>query len=215
MNIEDFKPYQYINDFSFERLFRMQGYIHELFANSEPVKVEGEFDINCYHDQQILKDYLQIRFVEELNEATLDIKNPKHFREEITDAFNFLVSAYIMYGYKYTDLRQWKDVEPWRYPVFLETSTAPKKIIVRHRAYIESEIYKLIEQVGKACNLLKNRPWKHSQYLVDLYEFEPAFKEIWIKFNNLCNLLLISKAEIFRLWSLKFQVNLFRIKTAY
>ena len=71
-------------------------------------KLEGrdwkkyDFSIDCAEDQMLFKDMLQIRCIEELTEASIAFKEGsyEHFKEEITDALNFYLSAMVMYGYE-------------------------------------------------------------------------------------------------------------------
>jgi hypothetical protein len=183
-----------------EFIFEKQREVFYSFMKLEGKEMEEySFDINCGEDQQLIKDFLQIRFIEELTEATVDWGNRDHFKEEMADAFNFLVEAYILYGYGP------KDLNPW-----LNYVVGTCREDIAHSIF-----YGIVERVGKTCNLLKNRPWKHSQYLVDLYKFEPDFKTIWRHFNTVCCLVGISFEELFKYWSLKYQVNLFRLRTKY
>jgi hypothetical protein len=191
LNTKNFKPLKIPKD-PFNFIFKKQREVFYKFMKFEGIDFkEYNFDINCFKDQQLLKDFLQIRFIEELTEATLDIDNIDHFEEEIIDAFNFLIEAYILYGWDYKDLKPWGNYS------------------------YEYDYYNIVESVGKCCNLLKNRPWKHCQYLVDLYLFENYFKEIWNEFNVLCNFEGINQEKLFKIWSLKYQVNKFRLRTNY
>jgi hypothetical protein len=205
VNTKDFIPFKYNKGEAFNFIFEKQKGIFISFMKLEGINIpDYNFDINCYEDQQLIKDFLQIRFIEELTEATLDINNKDHFVEEMIDAFNFLIESYILYGYDYEDLRNWKkinhkDVDLNRCPI----------------TYIHSSFYRVVESVGKTCNLLKNRPWRSSHYLTDLYLFEKNLKDIWIKFNELCNMIDLNEKELFEVWSLKYQVNIFRLKTGY
>lgn len=200
MNTEDFKPLK-IPKKPLEHIFKKQKEILHEFMLLEGIDLKTyNFDINCLEDQQLLKDFLQIRFIEELTEASVDMDNRNHFEEEIIDAFNFLVEAYILYGYSYKDLKSWVDFD------FEHSQNSNNNVHM---------LYSVVEKVGKTCNLLKNRPWKQSQYLVDLYLFEENLKKIWAFFNKLCSYFNISLDKLFEVWSLKYQVNKFRIRTRY
>lgn len=208
MNTQNFKPMKYKGDDSWKFMFKAQEEIFHKYMEREKVDSRNlDFDINCYDDQKLIKDFLQIRFVEELNEATLDTDHYDHFEEEMIDALNFLMEAYIIYGWKYgKELPIWIDCE-----AELETKDIPWFKGEQFMAWF----YQVIEKVGAACNLLKNRPWKHSQYLVDLELFEPLFRQIWEEFNTLCIRLDLSKQRLFEVWSQKYQVNKYRIETKY
>jgi hypothetical protein len=196
MNTENFKPLKgidlnFIQDKQMEVMFQYEPQEREVFKN---------FDIDVYEDQEVFKRYAW-RVTEEITEALEDLEHPQHFKEEITDAFNFLIELYHLYGWRLENL-------------------SPLEIPIKHvvgdkeKAY---EIYsmKVIKQLGLTCNLLKNRPWRQSQYLVDLLIFEERFKKVWEDFIFLLAVCEMTKEELFDQWSLKYQVNDFRITSKY
>ena len=79
---------------------------------------------------------------------------------------------------------------------------------------IRLDILKVIEELGLTANCLKNREWRQSQYLVDLYIFERRLKNTFNLYLNLLRTKMTDE-EIIAKWSLKYQVNLFRVKTKY
>lgn len=208
MNTQNFKPMTYKGDASWHFMFKAQTEIFHKYMEREKVDSRNlDFDINCYEDQRLIKDFLQIRFVEELNEATLDLDHYDHFEEEMIDALNFLMEVYIIYGWRYgKELPLWIDCSPE-----FETKDIPWHKGTEFMAWF----YQVIEKVGAACNLLKNRPWKESQYLVDLELFEPLLRQVWEEFNTLCIRLDLSKQRLFEVWSQKYQVNVYRLSTNY
>lgn len=173
-------------------------------------KVEGiddwkeyNFSIDCAKDQLKFKDMLQIRFIEELTEATSALDNLDHFQEEMTDAVNFFLSAYIMADIDlsklpYPELN--KDKSEIELPSFKDCSTL---------------FYKIIHEVGGLCNLLKNRPWTQSNYLVSLYDFQKRSEKLWTTFWTTIKELGISEKTIFELFERKYLVNQWRIRTGY
>ena len=201
MNTENFKPFEYVSDEdSLKTIINLQTELANRYNTFEPNKIY-DFDINVYQDQQIFKDFLQIRFIEELTEAMADTQNINHFKEEITDAFNFLVTAYSIYG--------WGNDLEWHF----DASVTPLEI--SNTSEIKELMWNIVQLVGNTCNHLKNRPWRQSQYLVDLYVFEKDLKEIWVYFNYVLSILGITPREIFEQWSLKYQVNKFRLDSNY
>lgn len=164
-------------------------------------KIEGidwkkyDFSIDCAEDQMKFKDMLQIRFIEELTEATMALKmdGDDHFREELSDAINFFLSAYIMLG------------------VHLENMPKPVKGSFYN---LQVSFYSIIERVGWLCNLLKNRPWAQSNYLVSMTDFNDRLMNLWIYFWGVI-LNLITEEDIFDLFERKYEVNKWRIKTGY
>ena len=165
----------------------------------EPTAKElfDNFDIDCLTDQELFKKYCW-RITEELCEAleAYDNNEPTHIKEELLDGFNFFVELLGMYGWTVDDLD------------FSSNSKILKE------SNIQLNVLKTIEDIGLAANCLKNREWRQSQYLVDLYIFEQRLRKA---FNSYLNLLRtkMSDQEILDAWSLKYQVNIFRVQTKY
>lgn len=171
-------------------------------------KIEGinnldDFSIDCAVDQIKFKDMLQIRFVEELCEATEAIDCKQHFYEEVTDAMNFLLSTYIMAG------------------IDLNTLPDPNKLIISEGNIptTESEcallFFPLIFRCGMICNLLKNRPWAQSNYLVSLLDFNNEIQKLWIQFWEMMGQIGLKEEQLAQLFEQKYEVNKWRIKTGY
>jgi len=189
MNIENFDPIIY----SFKEIFEKQKEIKFLYE-PESKDIFENFDIDTFEDQEIFKKYCW-RITEELMEALEDISNKKHFREEIIDSFNFMIELYLLCGYSYELLGH---------------------IPTRNKIEVKGDpIANIIYQLGITANLLKNRQWRQSQYLVDMHLFTPRFEKIWECFFDLFYSIDLSNDEIRALWSLKYQVNLFRINSNY
>lgn len=201
MNTENFKPLtnlslSEIEEKQMEIMFRYEPSEKEIFEN---------FDIDTYEDQEIFKKYCW-RVTEELTEALEDTSHPQHFKEEITDAFNFLLELYNLYGWSVTDLSSLN---------YVPNGKGEDLFLPENKSTLESMVMQVVKQIGLSANLLKNRKWRQSQYLVDLYIFEKRFKLIWDYFLKLLAGTGISVQELFDQWSLKYQVNLYRIRTNY
>ena len=151
------------------------------------------------------KDMLQIRCIEELTEATHALDNEEHFWEEITDSINFFLSAYCMLGVDFKKL------------------TDPEKILME---YVKKQyginyhncsilFYQIVDSIGDLCNLLKNRPWAQSNYLVSMYDFDRRLSHLWITFWGVMGMLGITPSKLFELFERKYEVNKWRIKTGY
>ena len=197
MNTENFKQLKnltldFIQEKQMEIMFKYEPSEKEVFEN---------FDIDVYEDQETFKKYCW-RITEEITEALEDMEHPQHFKEEITDAFNFLLELYSLYGWKVSDLGT----------IFSEGYDDPPEFVGKITKELSLDV---ITSIGLTANLLKNRKWRQSQYLVDLYIFEKRFKDIWNRFEYLVYWSGISKEELFDQWSLKYQVNEFRINTKY
>ena len=187
----------------FEEVFKIQ---REIMVKFEPKLIDriDSFDIDIYEDQMLLKDFLLSRLVEELTEASIALSadHDIHFKEEIIDAMNFLIESYILYGWDHKKIKC--DEFCCYIPDFKPL-----------QSHIREKIYDLIEQIGLTCNKLKIRPWRHSQYVVDLRVFEEEFLKIWEKFQDLCIISNINKKDLLDTWSKKMQVNNFRLSTNY
>lgn len=200
MNTENFTPLKnidlnFIEQKQMEIMFQYEPSEREIFKN---------FDIDTYEDQEIFKKYCW-RITEEIVEALEDLEHPQHFKEEITDAFNFLIELYNLYGWSVTNLK-------W---IFNKESI--KNLDKKNLDPVTAEIFsiKVIKSLGLTANLLKNRKWRQSQYLVDLLIFEKRFKQIWIDFQQLFWNCGITSEELFEQWSLKYKVNKFRLSSNY
>lgn len=193
MNIQNFTPFEP----TWAEIFQKQ---RELKFMYEPEAKElfKNFDIDCFEDQELFKKYCW-RITEELTEAEeahfKDKDAKDHVEEELIDALNFSIELMLLYGW--TE----KDYEG------IPSSHFGDGILNRTGATIYS--------LGLAANCLKNRQWRRSQYLVDLYIFERRFKKFLAAGYRQLMETFKSDLAIRRAWSLKYQVNLFRIQTNY
>lgn len=193
MNTQDFKPFIK----SWEEIYALQGELQLMYRPYFKERI-ANFDINTLEDQELFKK-LCWQIVEELAEAKEAIEeelDDEHFYEELIDAFNFTLELYQLYGmtpsFDWT-LPKWaKDLEDFA-----------------------GDLLTLIGNIGMIANCLKNREWRQSQYLVDLVVFEDRLKGIWTSFVIVFEHLGLSENRVKELWSLKYQVNLFRIKSKY
>lgn len=167
---------------------------------------EYDFSIDCSADQIKFKDMLQIRFIEELTEASqaLMLEEKEHFWEEITDALNFFISSFIMLDVDFNKLPNPEN--------FL--AKEDKREIPNFKNF-SLITYPLIHNVGCLCNLLKNRPWAMSNYLVSMVDFNSRLEVLWISFWKYLGQLGIDKNILFDLFERKILVNQYRIKTGY
>lgn len=193
MNIQNFTPFEPTWHEIFEKQrelkFQYEPEVKELFKN---------FDIDCFEDQELFKKYCW-RITEELTEAEeahfKEKDSKEHVQEELIDALNFSIELMLLYGWDE------KDYEP------VPSSHFGTGILNRTGA----TIYLL----GLTANCLKNRQWRRSQYLVDLFIFEKRFKKFLAGGYRQLLEAFGSDLAIRRAWSLKYQVNLFRIQTNY
>lgn len=204
MNTLEVKKLNLVKNFEdFYKIAKKQFLDYEKIEGIENWK-DYDFSIDCSEDQMKFKDMLQIRFVEELTEASASLKEPEHFWEEITDSLNFFISSYIMLGVDFSKL-----ANPQNY-----LSKKDKRKIPSFKKFSIMS-YKLIHEVGYLCNLLKNRPWAMSNYLVSLIDFNERLNCLWISFWKFLGNLGINEIILFDLFERKVLVNRWRIKTGY
>lgn len=195
MNTQDFKP----STKSWEEIYSRQGELQLMYRPYFKERI-ANFDINTLEDQELFKK-LCWQIVEELAEAKNAIGeelDTDHFDEELIDAFNFTLELYKLYGM--TPSFDW---------------TLPKGASDLEDGDFAEDLLTLIGNIGMTANCLKNREWRQSQYLVDLVVFENRLKGIWTSFVIMFEHLGLSENRVKELWSLKYQVNLFRIKSKY
>lgn len=195
MNTQDFKPFIK----SWEEIYALQGELQLMYRPYFKERI-ANFDINTLEDQELFKK-LCWQIVEELTEAmeAKDKNEKDHVLEELIDAFNFMLELYQLYGMA-PDFA-------WGHTYGFRKDIADENF--------EENILELIKTIGLAANCLKNREWRQSQYMVDLVVFEDRLKWIWTYFVIMFEHLGLSETRVKELWSLKYQVNLFRIKSKY
>lgn len=195
MNTRDFKPFIK----SWEEIYALQGELQLMYRPYFKERI-ANFDINTLEDQELFKK-LCWQIVEELTEAmeAKDKNEKDHVLEELIDAFNFMLELYQLYGMA-PDFA-------WGHTYGFRKDIADENF--------EENILELIKTIGLAANCLKNREWRQSQYMVDLVVFEERLWNIWTMFAMLFGSIGFTENKVRELWSLKYQVNLFRIKSKY
>lgn len=186
-----------------------------------------EFDIDIYEDQMLLKEFLLERVVEEITEAGAAIKanHIEHFKEELIDVFNFLLETKIILGEKYkidedivgNPIRDYleKDWYMKDTPTDINKKELDEEEIQFRLTHIYMKLFHLVETIGLLTNLLKQRPWRESQYPVDVLTFREKWNSIWANFWLTLSFIGFSFEEFKRIWSKKYQVNKFRIDSNY
>ena len=185
--------------------------LSEVFARQKELKFAFEpdakelfenFDIDVYEDQEQFKRYCW-RITEELCEANEALISGewKHFLEEIIDGFNFLVELIMLYGWGPSDVTG-----------LPEDVKEPESVKSKD---LRDDIFTIIYSLGLTANLLKNRQWRQSQHLTDLFVFERRLKGSWLNYMLLFERCGLGPREITKLYDRKNKVNKFRINTNY
>jgi hypothetical protein len=220
---------------SLEEIIEKQKEIMFAFEPNLEKRVE-EFDIDIYEDQMLLKEFLLERVVEEITEASIALRNHhiEHYKEEMIDVFNFLLETKIILGDKYSLHHSREDeknydrdnadtvngyffegYEYWGDPELLNYGKHDDETIADLRNLLIPYLYRLIEAIGELTNLLKQRPWRESQYPVDLLTFKQRWQKIIDQFWDIQIAFGFNWEEFKAIWSKKYQVNKFRIESNY
>lgn len=202
MNTLDFKPF----DIEWPEIITRQ---RHLMLGFEPGLKTTDFDIETLEGQELFKKFAW-RITEELMEAveaSNHLVGPEasgktrehlmHLQEELMDAFNF-----------YLELMDLASIP-------IDFSVIGGGLDV-HLSGLQDTIFETIFHLGMASNKLKNRGWRQTQYLVDMIPFKHHMAQLsWGFANMFATVGLKSDKDIRDLWSLKYQVNQFRIRTKY
>lgn len=220
LNYEGFKVQ------SLSEIIEKQKEIMFAFEPNLKQRVE-EFDIDIYEDQMLLKEFLLERVVEEITEAGAAIKanHIEHFKEELIDVFNFLLETKIILGEKYkidgdivgNPVRDYleKDWYMKDTPTDINKEELDEEEIQFRLTHIYMKLFHLVENIGLLTNLLKQRPWRESQYPVDVLTFRERWNDIWVNFWLSLSFIGFGFEEFKQIWSKKYQVNKFRIDSNY
>lgn len=200
MNTKHFSPLS----ISFEDMFNMQ---RDLMFRYRPEFKDFKFDVDNPRTQELLKERAWC-ITEELTEMLeayykSNIEGPEHVWEEAIDAFNFFIEFLYMLGYS-----------PEEHPLLfeqLDKYPMPGKNDNR----IEETTLDIIYYLGMVCNLFKARKWRESQYLVDIFMLRKRVKILWQSFLILFLSFEWTEKDICDHYSLKYQVNNFRLQSNY
>lgn len=199
MNIQNYQPFNP----SWAEIFHKQRELKFLYE-PEAKELFENFDIDCFEDQELFKKYCW-RITEELveaEEAYIKHDGRDHIEEELIDALNFSIELALLYG--------WDPAE-----ILKDSATIRRNLPYFGEEGLLAEVAEIIYTLGLSANRLKNRQWRRSQYLVDLLVFEKDLKTFFFTEYYMLWRYFGSGEKIRQAWSLKYQVNLFRIQTNY
>jgi hypothetical protein len=226
MNILDFKA-EHIDGNILDNIFKKMNELFLFYKKFEPglKNLQVPVDIDTFEGQQALKDFLEIRVVEELIEMREAIKSRDridHVYEEASDSINFLITAYILYGWNETKFKTIEDLYHKHLFTMLECNEKMSSVSYSNDVFydfneliVDQNILEVISNIGLTCNKMKLRPWKRSQYLCDILIFEERFEKIYYSFINLLFYLNIDPDKLWDIFSRKNQCNQFRLDTGY
>ena len=173
---------------SWTEIFHKQRELKFLYE-PEAKELFENFDIDCFEDQELFKKYCW-RITEELVEA-----EEAGIKKEV-------IELALLYG--------WNPAE-----IIKDSRTIRRNLPYFGEEGLLAEVAEVIYPLGLSANCLKNRQWRRSQYLVDLLIFEKNLKTFFFTEYYMLRRFFGSDEKIRQVWSLKYQVNLFRIQTNY
>lgn len=183
-------------------------------------------DIHSKAGQARIKDFAW-RVTEEIAEATsafsYDHGDPElartHGREEIADAFHFMVELLILAGFDPEKLTRLalgifaQDYKPNRDR--LEILFDQVGLSVSDDSFIRLRAFFTIEQLGLACNCLKNKPWKQTHLFTDTVVFEGYLTTAFLGLCGVAQCAGMEYDDLFRMYFKKSEVNKFRQRSKY
>lgn len=120
---------------------------------------------------------------------------------EMADAFHFLVELSLFVGIS-PNLIQNRGT-------FWNGVLTPRHVSM---SAIVNAFYRTVKAAGMTGNLLKAKPWKQATIKpVDITWIQMNTLSIWIGFEDLCKFLGINRANLYRLYFYKHQINQARI----
>lgn len=183
-------------------------------------------DIHSKQGQARIKDFAW-RVTEEIAEATsafsYDHGDPQlaktHGREEISDAFHFMVELLILADVDAEQLTRGclgifaQNYKPNRDR--LEILFDQVGLGVSDENFIRLRAFYTIEQLGLACNCLKNKPWKQSHMLTDVMAFKSYLYTAFLGLCGVAQCAGMDHDDLFRMYFKKSEVNKFRQRSQY
>lgn len=227
MNIEDFEPKFGLDDLkNFGKLiFQNQSTLMEKYVEIEDkngLRWTTDIPVNIHSGkgQSQLKDFAW-RVMEEVFESlevAFDMNQTKlskkelifHAKEELGDGLHFLIELLILSGIQQSAI---EEVIDGFFGVLTDRDFKPESVSF----YVEDVHYSTVEfgiWLGRAMNLLKNKPWKQTQYNTDENRFFKYLLEALRKYFILM-FQFMTKLEIMNFYFRKTEVNNFRIKSNY
>lgn len=166
-------------------------------------------DLHNRHGQARLKDFAW-RICEEIAEAsdarTLHKDIPIHCLEELADALHFMLELDLLVGLTVHALA----------PSLLGNCRLENLYheVGKSDASFDEHAWVVVENLGRAMNCLKQKPWKNTHILTDIDKFTVSLIDANYALFSLC-FSLMTAPELYDLYIRKNKVNEFRIGSNY
>jgi hypothetical protein len=196
--------------FIFDKQRELMGAYERIEASNGLLQTDKvPVDIHDRMGQARLKDFAW-RVTEELMESLeayrLHPELDTHYKEEIADAFHFLVELAILSGIG---------------PAEIGTATCNRDALSGMFSFhtgarpFDQSIVEVILSVGRGMNLLKNKPWKNTHMVTDVPRYAAFIIESFRYFAAVCTAGGMTPDDLFDLYFRKSEVNKFRIRSNY
>lgn len=211
-----------------EVIYDFYGHLHNIEIMSRKIgEVFGTetVDLNVPRNQELFKR-VNANLAEEVSELyeTIEHKLPReNTLDEVSDVIGFLISLRILVGLP--------SISPQELLMYANTCDVEQRLIYSQFFHWDTDtnsykssynkvnsveyIFKPVYKMFMVCNLLKNRPWKQSNHMLDKKVFIRKFEESFY-----CYLLMIinlgfSGKELLDSYTKKYDKNILRIKSNY
>ena len=144
-----------------------------------------------------------------------------HIHEELMDSLHFLVEMTILSDItadRLLELLPGEDEELEE----LDANSDILEVIFKYASIpfdpeyaFTNQMASFIKELGMLCHLLKNKPWKQSQMLTDIAEYNRRMVEVFAEFLALCFFCGMNPKSIYELYFSKSEVNKFRQRSNY
>ena len=177
-----------------------------LLTEAVPVVLDDRFG------QARLKDFAW-RVTEELAESTEALGNEDNYHalEETVDALHFLIELYILAGVSPLVLAQHRG--------FLTADDLLRQAFTPFRQEDKGDpifqAYSCVEDLGKAMNCLKQKPWKQTHVLTDRKRFHAHLSNAFYSLLRYAWSIGHTDHSLFTFYFKKSEVNKFRQRSGY
>ena len=221
VNVNDFKSPDAGTQDRLEMIFARQRELMEKYHHIESkngLLLDHNIPVDIHHrmGQARLKD-MAWRTVEELCEtmdAHLQGAEADHAREEIADAFHFLVEFAILSDFPLDQFDFDHDSEP--------DDDRLKKLFDYSDLFcrdldkgVEFRFTLVVTRLGMTCHTLKNKPWKTSHMLTDKFLFNLRLRNVFLYFIYLAQGFGMDAQMLYDYYFRKSEVNKFRQRSDY
>lgn len=218
MNVDDVASQDILGD-GLLAIFQRQTELMEKYAgidkafglaNLHKWPPPSPLNLDNYAVQCLIKDFAW-RVTEELTESTQALQEHaeifSHAKEEAVDALHFLVELAIIAGIPPEFVRRHPDSGVDGLEELIATGPA--------LGGPDSNAYAVIQEIGNAMNLLKNKPWKQTQMMTDVPRFNTYIAAAFMAFGRFCASIGMDRNQVLDFYFRKSEVNKFRQRSQY